>query len=188
MLTASTSSYAEVFRQIRAILQFATANRSSNVLMVASPGPRERKTTIICNVAVAFAHTGRCVVIIDGALRRPSTRRFFEAGEREPGFSNLLADLSTELTDVGTPNSSTSFVYSAPGQTQRLLGVYPGYQGPAPLVTTRRTWMSPVQCPEFSLWLATLLPFSIDRGNCQQPAESSRITGVSLASEKAQPG
>ena len=114
LLTASTSSYGEAFRQIRANLQFATANRSGNIMMVASPGPEEGKTTIICNLAVALAHTGKRVVIIDGDLRRPSAHRFFEAGEREPGLSNFLADVNTELAEIVRP-TEVEGVHLIPG-------------------------------------------------------------------------
>ena len=114
LLTASTSSYGEAFRQIRANLQFATANRSGNIMMVASPGPEEGKTTIICNLAVALAHTGKRVVIIDGDLRRPSAHRFFEAGEREPGLSNFLADVHTELAEIVRP-TEVEGVHLIPG-------------------------------------------------------------------------
>ena len=100
LLRAPTSSYAEAFRQIRANLQFATANRPGQILMVASPGPEEGKTTIACNLAVALAHTGKRVVTIDGDLRRPSVHRFYRSVEKTPGLSNFLADLNVGLEDV----------------------------------------------------------------------------------------
>ncbi len=100
LLTAPTSNYAEAFRQIRANLQFATANRPNKILMVASLGPEEGKSTVISNLAVAIAHTGKRVITIDGDLRRPTVHKLFSAVNREPGLSNYLADLNAELSSV----------------------------------------------------------------------------------------
>ena len=103
LLTAPTSSYAEAFRQIRANLQFATANHPNKILLVASPGPEEGKATVISNLAVALAHTGKRVVTIDADLRRPTIHKLFGTLNREPGLSNYLADLNTEVSDVIQP-------------------------------------------------------------------------------------
>ena len=114
LLTAPTSSYAEAFRQIRANLQFATANQTNKILLVASPGPQEGKSTIISNLAVALAHTGKRVITIDGDLRRPSVHQFFGTVNREPGLSNYLADLNTEVSDVIQP-TEVEGVHVIPG-------------------------------------------------------------------------
>ena len=100
LLTAPTSSYAEAFRQIRANLQFATANRANRILLVASPGPEEGKSTVISNLAVAIAHTGKRVVTIDGDLRRPTVHKLFDNVNREPGLSNYLADVDAKLSNL----------------------------------------------------------------------------------------
>ena len=100
LLTAPTSSYSEAFRQLRANVQFATANRPNKTLMVASPGPEEGKSTVISNLAVAIAHTGKRVAIIDGDLRRPTVHKLFSAVNRDPGLSNYLADVDAELSSV----------------------------------------------------------------------------------------
>ena len=114
LLTAPTSSYAEAFRQIRANLQFATANRPNKILLVASPGPQEGKSTVISNLAVALAHTGKRVVTIDGDLRRPTVHKLFGAVNREPGLSNYLADLKIEVSDVIQP-TEVEGVHVIPG-------------------------------------------------------------------------
>ena len=51
LLTHEKSGYAEAFRQIRANIEFATANRDGNIYMVSSPGPSEGKSTIVSNLA-----------------------------------------------------------------------------------------------------------------------------------------
>ena len=90
---APSSSYAEALRQTRANLQFASANKPEPVYLISSPGPGEGKTTLICNLAVAFAQSGKRVVVVDGDLRRPSVHNFFESMPREPGLSNYLAGI-----------------------------------------------------------------------------------------------
>jgi capsular exopolysaccharide synthesis family protein len=97
---APTSSFAEAFRQIRANIDFATASQPARVLLVSSPGPSEGKSTIISNLSVAFAQTGKRVLVIDGDLRRPSLHRLFEIKSREPGVSNLLAHQGVSIDDV----------------------------------------------------------------------------------------
>ena len=111
------SSYAEAFRQIRANLQFATANQPGNVLMVTSPGPGEGKTTILANLAVSLAHTGRRIAVIDGDLRRPSLHRQFDVACREPGLSNLLADQTAKLDDAMHPTEVEGITILPSGPT-----------------------------------------------------------------------
>jgi len=71
--------------------------------MVCSPGAAEGKTTIVANLAVAVAQTGKRVIIVDGDLRRPSMHRVFEDIGREPGLSNYLAGVNAEFRDVARP-------------------------------------------------------------------------------------
>ena len=103
VLTAPSSGYAEAFRQIRANLEFATANQPGNIYMVSSPGPGEGKSTIISNLAIALAQTGRRILVIDGDLRRPTLHAFFNGVQRVPGLSNFLADPNASFADVIQP-------------------------------------------------------------------------------------
>ena len=112
-----TSSYAEAFRQIRANLQFAFANHPSKVLLVSSPGPGEGKSTIICNLAIALAQTGKRVIVVDGDLRRPAVHRLFNGVDRDPGLSNFLADLSTDLAEVVHPTAAEGVEVMPAGPT-----------------------------------------------------------------------
>ncbi len=114
LVSAPNSSYAEAFRQIRANLQFATANNTNKILLVASPGPQEGKSTVISNLAVALAHAGKRVVTVDGDLRRPSIHELFGTINREPGLSNYLADFNAEVSDVIQP-TEVEGVHVIPG-------------------------------------------------------------------------
>jgi capsular exopolysaccharide synthesis family protein len=61
------------------------------VILVTSPGPADGKTTIVANLAVAFAARGNRVLILDCDLRRPRIHRVFGLSN-ERGVSDLLAD------------------------------------------------------------------------------------------------
>jgi capsular exopolysaccharide synthesis family protein len=98
--SAPKSNAAEAFRQIRANIQFATANQRISIMSVSSPGPHEGKTTIISNLAVAFAQAGERVIIVDGDMRRPSIHQSFKSLLKDPGLSNYLADPNSKVSDV----------------------------------------------------------------------------------------
>ena len=101
---APDSSYAESLRQIRANLQFTTANQPGQVLLVTSPGPGEGKSTLLCNLAIAFGTAGKRTVIVDGDLRRPSMHSMLRSVAREPGLSNYLAALEPDLRAILHPS------------------------------------------------------------------------------------
>ena len=61
------------------------------VIMVVSPGTSEGKTTTSANLAVAFAETGRSVLLLGLDLRRPELNEYFGLSE-QPGMTDLLAD------------------------------------------------------------------------------------------------
>ena len=116
MSSAPSSGYAEALRQIRANIQFTTVNQPGNVHLVTSPGPGEGKSTLLANLAVASAQTGKTVVIVDGDMRRPSAHRFFPNITKEPGLSSTLADANIGLPDIirSTSESGVDLIPSGP--------------------------------------------------------------------------
>jgi succinoglycan biosynthesis transport protein ExoP len=104
MLADPTSAYAEQFRMLRTTLEFArgagSSDRHSGVeshvslrpayrLMVTSGIEGEGKSTTVANLAVAFAHAGRKVVLVDLDFRRASLHRLFGVNVG-PGFTDVL--------------------------------------------------------------------------------------------------
>ena len=126
MFEAPTSGYSESFRQIRANIQFATAGKDARVYLVTSPGPSEGKTTILSNLAIALAQSGKRVVAVDGDLRRPTVHRRFRIKGREKGLSNFLSDpdLSSEDVVVNTHVEGVSIIPAGtiPPNPSELLG------------------------------------------------------------------
>ena len=103
MQVSPTSAYSEAFRQIRANVQFATVGKNTKLFLVTSPGPSEGKTTILSNLAIAIAQTGKRVVVVDGDLRRPTVHRRFQVKSREVGLSNFLSEPDLPLENIVIP-------------------------------------------------------------------------------------
>jgi capsular exopolysaccharide synthesis family protein len=100
---APLSPAAEAYRHLRVRLEpvMAVPDRST-VLLVASGGIREGRTSVAANLATALAHAGRSVILVDADLRRPALNTVFKTGAR-PGLADLLAGrVSIEEVAVAT--------------------------------------------------------------------------------------
>ncbi|MBX3438841.1 MAG: polysaccharide biosynthesis tyrosine autokinase, partial [Planctomycetaceae bacterium] len=87
--TRPNSSESEAFRTLRAALDFTGGG--ARRLTISSTEPSDGKTTIIGNLSVAFAQSGKRTLLIDGDMRRPGLTRLFERGGH-PGLSTVLRD------------------------------------------------------------------------------------------------
>ena len=85
------SIHAESFRlTLTSILLMSRGSRQPKIIVVTSPGPGEGKTTVVSNMAIAIAESGRRVLIIDADLRRPRMHTIFGI-EKNEGFGELIA-------------------------------------------------------------------------------------------------
>jgi len=87
----SQSLTAEAFRALLTSILYAGRKRRSDVLVIASPGAGEGKTTVISNLALAFAETNRSVLLIDCDTRKPKLHRIFDV-PNDSGLLELLAE------------------------------------------------------------------------------------------------
>lgn len=83
----------ESFRgTLASILRIRPNGRPLQVLLVTSPGPGEGKTTVVQNLGIALAETGRKVLLVDADFRRPHLHKRFHL----PNTHSLIDLISEE--------------------------------------------------------------------------------------------
>jgi capsular exopolysaccharide synthesis family protein len=91
----------ESFRgTLTSILRNQTNGRPRKTILITSPGPSEGKTTVVQNLGIALAETGRRVLLVDADFRRPHLHCKFGL-PNEWGIANLLSE-QTELSHYKT--------------------------------------------------------------------------------------
>jgi capsular exopolysaccharide synthesis family protein len=101
---ASATSYAEMFRVLRASVSLLGDETRRKVTVFTSALPGEGKSSISANFALAAASQGKKTLLIDFDLRKPSLHQLFGV-ERSPlqgGLTECLANLAP-LHEVATP-------------------------------------------------------------------------------------
>jgi len=87
--THPMSMAAESCRTLRTNLTFMSAESPLTTLVVTSADPKDGKTTVASNIALAFAQSGQRVLLIDADLRRPRLHEAFAIDNRI-GLTNAL--------------------------------------------------------------------------------------------------
>jgi polysaccharide biosynthesis transport protein len=83
---------AESFRgTLASILRNQASDKTQKIILVTSAGPAEGKTTVVQNLGIALAETGRRVLLVDGDFRRPHLHREFSLSN-EWGLIDLLTE------------------------------------------------------------------------------------------------
>jgi capsular exopolysaccharide synthesis family protein len=77
----------EAFRTLRTTLAFA--GEQFECVAISSSEPGDGKTTIVANLGVSFAQTGRRTLLIDADLRRPGLTRLFDM-KGQSGLTEVL--------------------------------------------------------------------------------------------------
>ncbi len=118
------SSIAESYRQMRTNLQFAKVGQPLRTLLVTSPAPGEGKSTTVCNLAIAFAQTGKKVLLVDADLRRPTLDAKFTL-KKEPGLTEYVAGkkpLSAVIQPTKVENLHAMCSGEIPSNPAEILG------------------------------------------------------------------
>ena len=98
MVDSPQSRAAEAFRVFATNVEFANLDHQARTFLFTSAAEDEGKSTSVANLAVAFALTGRRVVLVDLDLRNPQQHRFFALRE-QPGLTDVALG-HCELTDA----------------------------------------------------------------------------------------
>jgi tyrosine-protein kinase Etk/Wzc len=115
---------AEAFRSLRTNLHFTAINKEKKIMLFTSTFPREGKSTITANEAVAISQTGARVLIVDCDLRRSSLHEKF-GHSKTPGLSEILTgDVTFEKAKhkTGIPGLDLISAGTAPPNPSELLG------------------------------------------------------------------
>jgi capsular exopolysaccharide synthesis family protein len=97
------SKASEAYRAVRTALLFPREGQSGNLFQVTSPVPGDGKTTLIANLAVTIARSGRKVLLLDADLRRPRVHRQFGIDNPGKGLCQLIRG-EAELEEVSIPS------------------------------------------------------------------------------------
>ncbi len=89
------SSVAECCRTIRTNVSFLLPKKDKARLLVTSASPKEGKTTIVSNLAITMANSGKRVLVVDTDMRRPRAHKAFGM-DNEYGLSNIIMGTMTQ--------------------------------------------------------------------------------------------
>ncbi len=85
------SVVAEAYRVLRTNVLFSSIDKKVKTIAVTSSGPGEGKSTTVANFAIALAHSGSKVLIIDADLRKPRIHKYFELSN-SLGLTNIIVE------------------------------------------------------------------------------------------------
>ena len=80
----------ESYHMLRTNLEFSWHDSLSRTVLVTSAGVGEGKSTVLANLGVSIAGTGKRVILVDADLQRPRLHEMFGVS-RNPGLADLLA-------------------------------------------------------------------------------------------------
>jgi len=117
------SMAAESCRTVRTNLMFMAAESPNKTMVVTSANPKDGKTTVATNIAIAMAQSGQHVLLVDTDLRRPRIHKAFNLDNRIGLTSVLLGQntLAQVTRDVGIDKLSVVTCGPLPPNPAELL-------------------------------------------------------------------
>lgn len=128
-LAPKLSTRAEEYRQLRTSLQFVDAAHRPHSIVLTSSRGGEGKSVTSLNLALALAHSGSRVCLVDADLRRPSLAEYLGL-EGAAGLTTVLigkASLDDVLQPVGDDGLQVLTSGRTPPNPSELLGSAPMY-------------------------------------------------------------
>ncbi|MBK9711688.1 MAG: polysaccharide biosynthesis tyrosine autokinase [Kouleothrix sp.] len=123
------SSAAEDYRSLRVNIEFSTVDTPISTIVVTSGSPGEGKSLTATNLAVAFAQSGKRVILVDTDLRRPVLHHAFN-------ISNMRG-VTTALVHF-QPGTIGDHIEATGISNLRLMPSGPLPPNPADLLGSRR--------------------------------------------------
>jgi capsular exopolysaccharide synthesis family protein len=124
------SAMAEACRGLRTALHYGLRDGKSKTILMTSPSPRDGKSTLTSNLAIAMAQMGKKILLVDADLRRPVQHEAFGLPSNV-GLSTLLA------SGHAMPETAT-FVQQTGVEGLHLLPAGPVPEKPAELLNSPR--------------------------------------------------
>ena len=120
ILDSPASRMAESYRALRTALLFSNGDVPPKVILVTSALPKEGKTSVSLNSAIALAHQGARVLLIDADLRRPELHSCLGVPS-EPGLGELLSYEATLPFDAAASPKVPDLFFCLPAVRGRIL-------------------------------------------------------------------
>ena len=118
------SPISESFRSLRTNLELSGTDISVSSLVVTSAGASEGKSTVISNLAIAYAQFGMKVLLVDGDMRKPTIHKMFST-PKKPGLANMITKRSKMDESIFKTEIDNLYVMPAgslPPNPSELLG------------------------------------------------------------------
>lgn len=118
------SHAAEAFRTLRTNIQFSSLDEELRTIVVTSTQPGEGKSTVISNLGITMAQSGKRVLLIDCDLRKPTIHKKLGIYNQD-GLTTLLAKEKSFQEAIRTTNINNFFVLTSgpiPPNPAELLG------------------------------------------------------------------
>ncbi|QXQ05059.1 polysaccharide biosynthesis tyrosine autokinase [Sphingosinicellaceae bacterium] len=106
-ITTGKGAIVEAYLSVRTSIEFGTSTGAPRTLLIASTGESEGKSTTAFALAIAFARTGRRVLLVDADMRQPSMT---VTRDEHFGLSNLLAGSNDFKSAVFTTSTENLWV------------------------------------------------------------------------------
>ena len=89
----------EAFNMLRTNLMYTMTDSEQGcpIYAITSTIENTGKSTVIANLAISFANLSKKVLLIDGDLRCPTLYRFFGQEARQPGLSEVISGIETDV-------------------------------------------------------------------------------------------
>lgn len=105
---------AEAFRILKTNLSYADPDKPVKSILVSSVEPQEGKSTLVANLAITLARSGKRVVVLDADLRRPRMHQYLNLQNRV-GITNIVAgecDFAEAVQEI-TASDLVATVYNS---------------------------------------------------------------------------